>query len=260
MLTCFPDLAATQASHLVGRFTTSSMSSFCKNWTVRNYGTNTTDFFEGRVTRNLLDLWSVSTAHPQHQTRLCILTGEGMKLWPVRNCHVQSHTVKQAHSPQTPWEAKVIITSRTYPLNHWLILQLVHLNGFVVSHSAIKLPPCYLYLPISLPCLEHYFTDTAKVIGLGVIPLGNQERSKCWAPAVTPLSLQAAPLSWQESPRSRYHLLPQAAPVHGVKCSPSDQRQRSKRNASLNQLHHTCNFPSSWYLSTQSKICHNCHR
>lgn len=109
-----------------------------------------------------------------------------MKLRPVRNCHVQSHTVKQAHSPQTPWEAKVVIKSRKYPLNHWLILQLVHLNGFVVSHSAIKLPPCYPYLPISLPCLEHYFTDTAKVIGLGVIPLGNEERSKCRAPAVTP--------------------------------------------------------------------------
>lgn len=188
ILTYFPGLAATQASYLVDRFTTSPIPLFSKNWTVRNYSTNTTDFLEGRVTHNLLDLWTVLTAHPQHQTHQCLLTAEGMKLWPVRNCHVQSHTVKQAHSPQPPWEAKVIITSRKYPLNPWLILQLVHLNGFVVSHAASKLPPCYLYFPISLACLEHYFTDT--VTGLGVIPLGNQERSKCRAPAVTPLSLR----------------------------------------------------------------------
>lgn len=35
----------------------------------------------------------------------------------------------------------------------------------------------------------------------------------------------------------------------------SDQRQRFNRNAWRSRLHHTQNFPSSWYLSTQSKIC-----
>lgn len=155
-----------------------------KNWTVRNYGTKTTGFFEG-----WRHLWSVLTVHPQRQTHLCLLTGDKMKLWPVRNCHVQPHNVKQGHSPQSLWifpEVNVITTSLKYLLNPRVILQSVHLNCFVVSQATSKLLPCYLYLPISLPRPEHHFTDTAQITGLGVIPLGNQERSKCWAPAVAP--------------------------------------------------------------------------
>lgn len=199
-----------------------------KNWTVRSSGTKTTAFLKGWVTSEVS-----LTVHPLHQTHLCLLTGDEMKLWPVSNCHIQPCHVKQAHSPQPLWifpEANVVTTSLKYPLNPQVILQSVHLNCLVVSQATSKVLPCYLHLPISLPHLEHYLTDSKKITGLGVIPPGNQARSKCQALAVTP----GTALSPQQEPAgSWYHLLPQAAPVHGVKRSPRDQRQRFNRNAWL---------------------------
>lgn len=143
-----------------------------------------------------------------------------MKLWPVRNCHVQPHNVKQAHSRQPLGifpDANVVTTSLEYLRNPRVILQSVHLNCFVVSQATSKLFPCYLYLPISLPRLEHYFTGTAKITGLGVIPLGSQERSKCRAPAVAPGA--ALPPS-REPTGSRYHLLPQQPQSTGSNALP----------------------------------------
>lgn len=151
-------------------------------------------------------LWSVLTVHPQRQTHLCLLTGDEMKLWPARSCHVQPRNVKQAHSPQPLGifpEANVVTTSPKYLRNPRVILQSVHLNCFVVSQATSKRLPCYLYLPISLPGLEHYFTGTAKITGLGVIPLGSQERPKCRAPAVT----RGAALPPSREPTGSWHQL-----------------------------------------------------
>lgn len=166
-------------------------------------------FFEGQVTHKLLDLWSVLTAHPQRQTHLCLLTGNDMKLWPVKNCHVWPRNVKRAHSPQQLGifpEANVITTSLKDLLNPQVILQFVHLDCFVVSRATRKLLPCYPYLPISLPRLEHYFMGTVKLMGWEAInPAWQSGEAK--VPG-TRCHSRAALSPQQEPTGSQHHLLP----------------------------------------------------